>query len=118
MARAKSPIPDPLRRRHLLEEPLEPARALAVAEAYLAEERVWEAVDFLRKADARDRLAELRERAVATGDAFLLRQTSVALGEEPGPARWRALAEAARAAGRLVAARDAERQAQVAAGEV
>jgi hypothetical protein len=55
---------------------------------------------------------------VATGDAFLLRQTSVALGEEPGPARWRALAEAARAAGRLVAARDAERQAQVAAGEV
>jgi hypothetical protein len=110
---ARSLIPDPLRRRHLLEEPLEPARALAVAEAYLAAERVWEAVDFLRKADAREKLAELRERAVATGDPFLLRQVSSALGEEPGGARWRALAEAARRAGRDVAARDAERMAQL-----
>jgi hypothetical protein len=113
MPRTRSAIPDPLRRRILLEEPLEPARALAVAEAYLAEERVWEAVDFLRKADARERLHELRERAVASGDPFLLRQVSVALGEEPGRERWRALAEAARAAGKLVAARDAERMEQL-----
>jgi hypothetical protein len=116
VARNRSAIPDPLRRRHLLEEPLEPARALAFAEAYLAEDRVWEAVDFLRKADARDRLGELRERAVATGDPFLLRQVSAALGEEPGRERWRALAEAARAAGKLVDARDAERMQAVESG--
>jgi hypothetical protein len=112
MAR-KSPIPDPLRRRHMLEEKLDPARALAIAQAYLADDRACEAVAFLAKADAREALAELRERAVAEGDPFLLRQSCAALGEEPGADCWRRLAESARAAGKEVQARDADRQAQL-----
>ena len=70
---AKSKIPDPLERRHLLERELPPAQALRLAEAYLAEGRTLEAVDFLRKAEAKDRLAALRAEAVAAGDSFLLR---------------------------------------------
>lgn len=112
MARSPS-IPDPLRRRHLLEEDLAPERALAVAEAYLAEDRVYESVAFLAKAGAEERLAALRERAVAEGDPFLLREACRALGEDPGAERWRAVAEAARAAGREIEAHDAERQAQL-----
>ena len=112
MAR-KSAIPDPLRRRHLLEEKLDPARALAIAQAYLAEERACEAVAFLAKAGAREPLAELCVRAVAEGDPFLLRQACAALGEEPSADRWRRLAASARAAGKEVQARDADRQAQL-----
>ena len=40
-------IPDPLKRRHLVEGDLDPAKALALAEAYLAEGRSQEAVAFL-----------------------------------------------------------------------
>jgi hypothetical protein len=36
-------IPDPLKRRHLVESALDPARALAIAEAYLEEGRRLEA---------------------------------------------------------------------------
>jgi hypothetical protein len=114
MAR-KSPIPDPLRRRHLLEEALDPARALAIAEAYLAEERPIEALAFLAKADAREQLGRLRDLAVEEGDPFLLRQACAALGEQPGAERWRRLADSARAAGKEVQARDAERQAHLGA---
>ena len=58
---AKSKLPDPLSRRHLLEQDLSEAKSRAIAEAYLAEERVVEALDFLRKAGAREQLAELRK---------------------------------------------------------
>jgi acyl-CoA reductase-like NAD-dependent aldehyde dehydrogenase len=111
----KPAIPDPLKRRHLVEEDLDPARALAIAEAYLGDGRLCEAVAFLAKAEARERLEALRDEAVAMGDPFLLRQACGALGEEPGARRWQALAEAARAAGKEVQARDAERQAQLGA---
>lgn len=110
---AKSAIPDPLKRRHLLEEALDPARCLAVADAYIAEGRICEAVTFLAKAGDRGRLEALRDEAVAAGDPFLLRRACEALREEPGAERWRAVAAAARAAGREVQARDAERQAQL-----
>lgn len=109
----KNAIPDPLKRRHLLEESLDPARALAVAEAYLAEDRPCEAVAFLAKAGDRGRLEALRDAAVEAGDPFLLRRACEALGEDPGTERWNAVAQAARAAGREVQARDAERQAQL-----
>ncbi len=105
-----SPIPDALSRRHLLEGELDSTKALRIAEAYLEEERRDEAVAFLAKADAREGLEALQEEAVATGDAFLLRSVAAALGTEPGVARWRALAEAATAAGKLECAADAERQ--------
>ena len=106
-------LPDPLKRRHLLEDKLDPAKALAIADLYLEEGRTNEALAFLVKAEARDRLEEMRDRAVADGDPFLLRQTCEALREEPGAERWRATAQAARAAGREAQANDAERQAHL-----
>lgn len=112
MAR-KGLIPDPLKRRHLLEDKLDPAKALAIADVYLEEGRTNEALAFLVKADSRERLEELRDRAVEDGDPFLLRHACEALGEEPGAERWSATAQAARAAGREAQAHDAERQAQL-----
>ena len=85
--------------------------ALRLAEAYLAEGRSLEAVDFLRKAEAKDRLAALREESVAAGDSFLLRVVATALGEPPDRELWRRLAEAADAAGKQRQAADARPQA-------
>lgn len=113
MAR-KAKIPDPLERRHLLERQLDPARALAIAEAYLEQERSVEAVPFLERADARDRLQALAEEAVEAGDAFLLESVGRALETPPGPETWERLAERARAAGLLTYAESAERHAEAA----
>jgi hypothetical protein len=106
----KSSIPDPLERRHLIERKLEPARALAIAEAYLAEERAQEAVAFLARAQATDRLQELWGLALSHGDPFLLREVAAALGREPDGASWGRLAEAAAAAGKDRYAAEARRQ--------
>lgn len=113
---AKSRIPDPLQRRHLLEQDLAPARAMAVAEAYLAEDRLAEALDFLAKAGADDQLRALQQQAVEGGDAFLLREVSLRLGEEPDADTWRRLAEAAEAGGKEVYAHEARRMAEARAG--
>jgi hypothetical protein len=107
---AKSKIPDPLERRHLIERELTPAQSLRIAEAYLAQDRALEAVEFLRKGGARDRLEALREAAIAAGDAFLLRRTAEALEAPPDPAAWRRLRDAAEAAGKQRHAMDARRQ--------
>jgi hypothetical protein len=104
-------IPDPLARRHLLERELDPARALAIAEAYLAQSRSVDAVLFLSKAGAAERLEQLAEEAVQDGDAFLLELVARELDAPPSAARWRALAERARAAGLLEYAVSAERHA-------
>ncbi len=109
---AKPTLPDPLSRRHLLERELAPESALRIAEAYLAAGRRVEALAFLVKAAAHDRLRELQEAAVAEGDAFLLKETARALAEKPGVARWRLLAQAAQAAGKLRYAAEAQRQAE------
>jgi hypothetical protein len=106
---AKSAIPNPLERRHLIERELTPAAALKIAEAYLAEERVWEAITFLVKADARDRLLELAEQASQAGDAFLVRELCRAAGQEPTRDGWRETAAAARAAGKELFAAQAQR---------
>jgi hypothetical protein len=108
---AKSKIPDPLARRHMVERELAPAQSLRLAEAYLAQGRSLEATDFLRRAEARDRLAALREEAIAAGDSFLLRVVATALGEPPDRTSWSKLAEAADAAGKQRYAADARRQA-------
>jgi Flp pilus assembly protein TadD len=115
MARAKTP--DPLKRRHLLEEALAPARALAVADAYLAEGRRFDALAFLAKADAKDRLRALLGEAVADGDLFLARETAALLGEPPDARTWRELAAAAEAAGRERYAVEARRLADARSGE-
>lgn len=108
----KAKIPGPLDRRHMIERALGGDAARALAEAYVAEGRIWDAVGFLVKADARDRLAELREEATQAGDAFLVRELSRALGEEPTSERWSAVAEAARAAGKERFAAQAQRLAE------
>lgn len=107
---AKQSLPNPLERRHLLERALEPARALAIADAYLADARTLEAVAFLRKAGAQDRLEALVPEAVREGDAFLLREIGQALGRELDAALWRQLAETAAAAGKDRYVAEARRQ--------
>jgi hypothetical protein len=109
---AKSRIPNPMERRHLVERDLPEAQALGIAEAYLAEGRSEEAVDFLRLAGARERLGELRREAVSSGDAFLFRSVVRALDEAPERDEWSRLAEAARSLGRERYAEQAQRQAE------
>jgi hypothetical protein len=109
---AKSGIPDPLERRLLVERSLSQERALRLAEAYLEVGRVWEAIAFLERAEARDRLQGLRDEAVAAGDSFLVRELSRALGEDPTPARWRETEAAAATAGKERYAAEARRQAE------
>jgi hypothetical protein len=111
-ALAKQAIPDPLERRHLVEGALEPARALKIAEAYVAGGRALEAVAFLAKAGARERIEALWQTALAEGDAFLLREVAAALGREPDAAAWRTLAENAAAAGKDRYAAEGRRQAE------
>jgi hypothetical protein len=108
---AKSKIPDPLARRHLIEREQPPAQSLRLAEAYLAEGRTLEAVEFLRKAGEKDKLAAIRAEAVAAGDSFLVRIAAAALGEPVDRESWRQVAGAAEAAGKQRYAADARRQA-------
>lgn len=110
MASAK--IPDPLERRHLVGRDLKAAQALKIAEAYLAEERTVDAIDFLRKAENEDGLFRLRREAVKNGDGFLLRAVVAAMGSRAQPDEWEALATAAAAAGKERYAADARRQAE------
>ena len=107
---AKSGVPNPLDRRILLEKQLDPAHALRIAEAYLAEERVVEAVAFLHRAGAQERLGAIVAEAVRAGDAFLMREACTALERSPACAEWQAVAEAASAAGKLRYAEQASRQ--------
>jgi hypothetical protein len=108
-------LPDPLSRRHLLDGGLESAKALSLAQAYLAVEREVEAIDFLAAAgpdsnsEARELLQKLQTVALERGDVFLMRVASTALDEEPSADTWRALAEAASSAGRSQDAETAER---------
>lgn len=108
---AKTKIPNPLERRDLVARDLAAARALAIAEAYLEEGRMVDAIDFLRKAQAGERLAELRRQAIESGDAFLLRAAASAQGEPPETGEWQALVAAAEAAGKELYAAGARRQA-------
>lgn len=108
---ARSKLPDPLARRHLLEAKLEAGKARALAEAYLELGREIEAIDFLRQADAVDAIESLEQAALERGDVFLMKKAAQALGRDPSPERWRTLSEAASRAGR---ARDAETAARLA----
>ncbi len=109
---AKTGIPDPLSRRHLVEKELDPSQAAAIAQAYLAEDRAVEAVVFLVKADAESELQALRERAIANGDAFLLKEVARESDVEPSSSDWQRLASRAEAAGLERHAELAHRQAK------
>ncbi|MDJ0853087.1 MAG: hypothetical protein QNK04_32350 [Myxococcota bacterium] len=109
---ARSKIPDPLERRHLVERGIPPAQAERVAEAYLEQGRTVEAIDFLAKVGAEEAFGRLRREAVESGDFFLLRSIGHATGEAPQREEWAELARAAEAAGKLRYAEDARRQAE------
>ena len=109
---ARSRIPNPLERRHLLERKIDPAHALRIAEAYMEEGRAVEAIPFFERAEAHDRLEGLRDLAVESGDAFMLRAVAHAMEQEPAPEDWARLAEAAEAAGKELYAAQARRQAE------
>lgn len=108
----KPVIPNPLERRYLIERDAAPEASLRLAETYLAEGRGWEAIVFLQKAGARDRLAALRDEAVVAGDFFLVRELTRALGDELPAAQWRSTSEAAAAAGKERYAASAHRMAE------
>lgn len=97
----KSSIPNPMVRRHLIEKDLDEPQCLAIADAYLADGRETEAVVFLVKAGADERLSALADQAVAAGDAFLLKAVADASERDMGAERWLELAAAAEAAGLL-----------------
>ena len=113
---AKSVLPDPLARRHLIERELAPEQSLRTAEAYLAEGRTWDAIAFLAKAGASDRLRALRDEAIAAGDAFLVRELARSLREDVSTEQWLAVAGAAEAAGKTRYAAQARRLAGLAEG--
>lgn len=110
---ARSRVPDALTRRHWIQKEMAPPEALAIADAYLEEGRRIDALVFLRKADASDRLRELAATAIEEGDAFLLRAVAQQLGEEPDPEEWERLAGAAERAGLEEYGHTARRQAEV-----
>ena len=109
---AKSKVPGPIERRHLIERDLSAAQALRYAEAYLEEGLDVYAISFLVKAGAMDQLAALRGRAIEAGDGFLLRAVASETDTPPKPGEWRALAEAATGAGKEHYAAEALRQAE------
>ncbi len=107
---AKPDIPNPLERRHLVERELSNDQAEAIADAYLAEERTEEAIVFLGKAGAEDRLRALWSDAAADGNAFLVREIARLLDTEPSPELWERVAESARSSGKHAYAEAALRQ--------
>jgi hypothetical protein len=109
---AKKGIPDPLERRLLVEREISKEQAQRIADAYLADDRVWEAIAFLAKAGATERLAAVRDGAIAAGDAFLVREVTRALGDAVDAAQWLAVAAAADAAGKERFAAQARRLAE------
>jgi hypothetical protein len=107
---ANKKIPDPMERRHLLAKSLDAKAAIGIADAYLAEDRPVEALDFLAKVDAHDRIEAMVEQAIEAGDAFLLKSIHEALGlEQLQRDQWERLAAAADAAGKTLYASLAQR---------
>jgi hypothetical protein len=105
-------IPDPLERRHLVERELAPAQAQKLADAYLAEDRVVDAIDFLVRAGDEQKLRELRRRAIESGDVFLLRALERQTGAPAQREEWLEMAAAAERAGKVRYAAEARRWAE------
>lgn len=110
---AKVKLPDPLARRHLLEGKIDPAKARAIGEAYVAADREMEAIDFLARGDANDVLESIQGTALERGDVFLFRAAVGAADTAVDAATWTRLAEAAERAGRERDAETAKRLATV-----
>ncbi len=108
---AKPIIPNPLDRRHLIEKPMDQNACLKIAEAYMEEGRVDEAIDFFAKAEATDRLESIRADAIETGNSFVVQSVSRVTGDEVASEQWLRCAEVAEAQGMLRYAEVARRQA-------
>ena len=108
---AKSKIPGPLERSHLIEKDMDAESASSVAEAYLADGRKNEAIEFLAKAGDEAGLQALAEQAVDLGDPFLLASVVRVTGKEPDRATWIRCAEVAQAVGKERYAETARRSA-------
>jgi hypothetical protein len=109
---AQSNIPDLMARRHLLEKELDAKQAIALADAYLSDDRAIEALAFLAKAGASDRLEALAEHAIEAGDAFLLKAVLEVAGDDlHGREHWIRLEAAAERAGKTLYASVASRMA-------
>ncbi len=107
---ARAAIPDPLTRRHLLEKKISESQARSLSEAYLEAGRSSDALAFLVRAGATEKLNELREQAIEAGDTFLLRAVCEALRVEASASDWQRLAEAAESGGKTLYAEEARRQ--------
>jgi len=106
---ARTAIPNSLARRHLLEKKISESHALSLAEAYLEADRPSDALAFLVRAGASEKLAEMRKRAIEAGDAFLLRAVCDALRVEASPSDWRRLGDVAESSGKMLYAEEARR---------
>ena len=95
-----------------MEQQADEHQSVALADAYLAEGRVQEAIFFLAKAEAWDRLEEIGDRAVAEGDAFLLKQVGDLLKRDYDATSWLSLADSAEACGKQLYAEVARRHAR------
>lgn len=108
---AKSKIPGPLERRHLIEKDLDPSAAAKIASAYLEEGRNNEALEFLAKAGDDEGLQAVADEAIEIGDAFLLASVAQLMGSEPTRDAWNRCADAADAKGKARHAETARRSA-------
>ncbi|MAE93500.1 MAG: hypothetical protein CL910_02450 [Deltaproteobacteria bacterium] len=103
-------IPDPLKRRHLVEGELDAAKAVALADAYLEEGLVLDAVPFLEKAGAHERLEELLHEVIRSGNVFEVRAVAEALKKPLEAHHWEEVARAAREQGKDQYATEANAQ--------
>ncbi|MHC5057865.1 MAG: hypothetical protein ACYTKD_24625 [Planctomycetota bacterium] len=94
-------LPRPLRRREILYGIDTPPETLSgLADAYLQEGLVFDAVDFFAQAGDRDGLGHVKKLAIETGDAFLLRGVKEAVPDLVEKADWDELARAAKSLGK------------------
>lgn len=109
---ARSKTPNPLDRRHLVERQLAPAQAQRVADAYLAEDRPVDALEFLVRAGDTEKLSALRRQAIESGDVFLLRAVARVTQAPAQRDEWISLGAAAEGAGKARYAAEARRWAE------
>ncbi len=94
-------LPRPLRRRDILYGVSTPAEELAaLGPAYFEQDMLFDAADFFVEARDREGLSRIRERAIETGDAFLLGRVRDGLPELVSDQDWKDLARNAAASGK------------------
>ncbi|RLA83048.1 MAG: hypothetical protein DRG40_07235 [Deltaproteobacteria bacterium] len=94
-------LPNALKRREILYGKETPPQVLIeYGDLYMEAGRLNDAVEFYGRAQHREGLLRLKERALKEGDYFLFSQVAEFLSEDPSPEEWRELARAAMEKGR------------------